>query len=968
MSWAETKRTGEGRLDFRLVIAGNPHEWATSTRITHANNLDGIWSRKIFPTLSYKGLKIKERASVRDAWTNVDGITFTLESSTPSEEALISFTTDAIVVGNLATRPAPDGSDIGDIPATGTSHLLVLDNGVILPPGVYHVGTEAVLANGSNTIDRARWDTVLEKHSASTVDGITLGVPVYDRPLTLEGRRVYLYAYGESDPPDGNGVQIWVGVVASPPRMSGNGITWTINAQSVTEVFNQTIASAESIHYKIRGIYHSNAAPMLLQYRVTYEGSQYQADSSDQVFVSGFFENQTEWIAQVNFQLAQLLVNRAAGDTPTDGVAEVTRAVYDERGGPPQIMLTVGTTQSTELLSIWIQATSALDGCMVEKVSMQTSFTDGPQSLGSEIALLNDGIPILTGGILDRFGDASGAMLLTQFKESDRAPFGYPLPQFRSVLGSPRMAHSFGGAADSALSPVNSYFDASVGAAAHTADRIYLNRVDGIDPGTVLYVGNSDAMVPIEVLTIDVTTKSITAKMSAEAPGGGQVLYFDHNTTFVPLRTYVMNANVSYFLIQVVNFSENANDGDTPFIIDRDVDLLSLVAAFQQPSGIDNYWYYRNYAFLKSVSVKDVLTPELKIIGWMARLQSDGRLGFVRMPLLSATRTAAGTLTDQSVLLPADGQAGMWPTWEAQPDGLVNIAVVKLGYNPVQDDYDENKTHTIKIVNSIAAHKSSGKGSENIEVKSTASGSVSANPFLTVFDTDDAPGGTADWHKVAEWISGTYLAILSTEYAVVTVAVPFTFFDRLVGDILDVTCQLIPNGQGSRGVVSRKAYIIGREWNLDPAVNEMGKLTLYFPRTIGAGYTPTGRITSTANAGGNNWVLSFAKSNIFNIAWAEANDDVSTHFAVGDTIWVQQVGSTTPTSIAGTVTTKDNDTVPGVPSITVLLATAWTVGANTWNLKWRPDYSVATARQRTYCYVADLTRRLADGKRARNYV
>jgi hypothetical protein len=213
---------------------------------------------------------------------------------------------------------------------------------------------------------------------------------------------------------------------------------------------------------------------------------------------------------------------------------------------------------------------------------------------------------------------------------------------------------------------------------------------------------------------------------------------------------------------------------------------------------------------------------------------------------------------------------------------------------------------------------------------------------------------------------GRYLRTLAEDYAVVTVAVPFSKFNILIGEIVEVTSVWIPDGLGGRGVAGKKAVCVGRDWSLDPGQNEMGKLTLWFPRDAGrtAGYCPSGRITGQSNTGGNNWTLTFSIANTWNLAWSESSDgNITKHYDVGDIIKIVQSDSTSPTEKNGTVTAVSNTS----HTISVALTSSWTPSSTTWDLTWAAD-STPTDRQLSYCWVADSDGELIDGAAARQFV
>lgn len=935
MSWSgNIVAHGKGSFGLRLMIEGWPYEYVTSNEITHATNAA---TRKVMPGLQFSGLKIQERAVLRDAWSECGGNTFKINPTTTAEETLDSFTRTPIPLGYLA-------SGAGGVPGlTPTSTSVSLDNGLFLTPGYYHIATECLLVtNGANAIARAQWDTRAQKHSILYSGVRSQSVPIYAYPPTMQGRRCFLYAYGTGDNLAGDGVQIWIGIVSRPPRMSRDGISWEIAADSVMHALDQSVAAAPDIQYQGRGIYHSHSAPLSI---VTIEralGGAPQFYSLAQSF--GFFETQADFVNNVNSTIAS-----------TGTFTTVSAPSYEERtSSGPTISYTVNTPPpSSALKAFFAVAVSAIEGDLIAAESVEAVF-DGNIKLGDDRTFSAGGTDIAY------FGDGSGAFEIANAVDGQEPPFKYPLSPVRGCVGVPArkngprpLGFSFGNTYLYAYSvPDPSNFVPN--------DRVYLNQVEGLAIGNVIVVRNGDRMAPLLITGVDTTNRFISVSIQS----GDSAVYYDDKTQFIPLRVFKTDTNLAGFVTELLNQAVNANDGDTPYVTPGDIDNSALISVFGTAS-LDVYWQHRNYCFFKPTPIKTIMAEELKLLGYMTRLDVDGRISFVALPVVSATTNPNYKLTDNDILYPAGRMAGQWPAWEAQSDGIINIINVRLGYNMLTDDFDESLDFSVRSVSSISEHKSMGKGQAEIAPVSQASCAPVVNLQLpqniaTLVNWLTGGASLQSPTQVVAWTQN-YLRVLSMDYATVTIAVSFKYFGALIGDIVDVTCAFIPNSLGTRGVVTRRATVVGREWSLDPASGSMGTLTLYFPRDISGGYTPSARITSQTGSGGA-WSLTIG-NNFYNTHWSAEGDGLPTHFAVGDYITITQVDTTTPIKVNGHITG-----IPTSNTFTVSMLSTWTPGGSTWNLTYGPDNGNLTASQHQYVMVADTTRTREDGRYADRYL
>jgi hypothetical protein len=947
MTWARVIATGSGRLDFRLEIAGCQHEWTTHSRITHASGADG---RTVYPGLQYQGLELNERAILKECWVDVSGITAKIRPTTPAEETIAAFTRTPEPVAYLGEGGGVPGLD-------ADSSTIHLDNAVTLAPGYYHLGSECILVGTANSIDRAKWGTTAQRHYIRYGATAALSVPIYRYPPTLEGRRATLYVYGDGDDPTGEGTAIWRGIVARPPRLASDGIGWDIAIDPVTKSLDQQVAAAEGLQYRIRGIYHSGNFPMRIW--IVQRPNTNQKPKIE-TFVTGFFDTVEEFTTAVNVKLTELITARTA-QIGGDG-SEISEATYYESGTMPgglfysdmsgavvpvirmktaPYVSAAYSDTSFDFGSLAFTVESYLEGfCSAAVGSTQYSANNTAGLLGDSYSFFSHNTGYQQ-NIDQRFGDSEGKPATPLGDNSPNKPItAYPLATSRAALGT--------------------IGNPNVIDATWPSDRLYLNSVDDIVTNDVLLVKNGDKVIPILVTGVDDSDRFVTAVIQS----GDPVVWFDSYTEIIPARIFAMNTDLHGFVSQLQEKAPNANDGDTPYVPEGDLDL----DAFERPftlSDTSDYWRYRNYIWLKPTSIKEIVREELKAIGWMLRLEANGQVGCTPLPL-ATSGSSAQTLdeTRGDILLPAKSQVGSWPRWEAQADGLVNTIQVSLGYRIGDDDFDPKFDFTVRNITSIAEHKSSGlKGSVTIAPKSTSAFAltlpgISPDPSVSAILSQLLTPAS-----VSQWVAG-YLRVLSQDYATVTVAVPFRFFNLLIGDYVNVTCSLLPNGLGGRGVTSAKAVVVGRKWTFDPGANSMGTLTLYFPREVASGYAPSAHVTGRSNIAGNTWDLSCDPSDALNVLMSEGADgNVAKHFAANDRVQiVKRDDGLNPTTVPGTVISSTGNVVR------VAFTSTWVPGTGDWILQYQIDAGNATTHQLLFSYVADAIRTLTNGSYARRYL
>lgn len=916
---------GSGFVAYRLMVEGWPHQWVTDPRITHVT---GLGLRLTYPGLSYEGLRIDERLVLRDAWPECSGITARIVATDANEDTLNSFTRDPRLIASLVEPVAAGDTTWTTKPLLGAS--------------VVHVGSETIFVSEDGVnITRGYWDTEAQDH-ATLEGGKSNTVSVYNWPPTMEGRRAYLYAYGPNDDPDSDGQSVWRGVVKRPPAMDGDGISWTIEIGPITDRFDQNLGASDEVQYKLRGVYHSSSCPFRMGLVTTNGG----ATEMPGITVTGFHATQDQFANAVNLAFEDALASA------TGNAAHIEYMIMSYTRVPGRYSTYFRLDTGSDEYPLRVGVIDALDGSMRD--------VGGPGDPNP------NGSPPYEPAALYWAGDSTGAFYILGYSAAGKLklteplpPWGYPLPAARCLVGQPLI--------DEDYPPLRRIFDHyRVDDDTWPDNRVYLESVDGLEVDDVLCVKNGETNNSLIRVT-QVHADPVDQYIEVEIIGGGS-LYISSDSTITPIRVYSEDGNWAAFIESIKDQAPGANLGKTPWITAGDVDTTNW-SSYWETYAFHDYWRHRSYRFGKQVRVRDVFAPELQMTGWMARMGLDGRLDVAPMPFISAQRSATRSITDNDILLPSDEIVGLWPTWVAQADGLVNIAKIRLGYDPIEDDFVDAGDYTVRIPQSIAEHKSGDRAAARIEVRSeSAVHSIAKFSAFGLGTFDITATTTITAEDVVEMVL-PYLRAVSTDYATVTLAVPFTFFTVLVGDIVSVTSAYLPDGLGGRGVVNKKAIVVGRTWNFDPAQEEMGKLTLWFARDSGrvSGYAPTGRIGSKSHLGSNLWSVSFSVGSTRNAAWAESDDGlVLNHFAVDDTVQFVQVDTTTPTIVVGTIASiVDEDTC------TVQLEESWTPGSDAWNMRflYNKDGGFTLPlqeRQAAYCWIADADREYLDGNFA-NY-
>lgn len=887
MTWSNLLANGVGSVRFAIVIEGWPDIWVTDASLTLAS-WSSLQSRNVRVGLLRDGLEFRERLIPQDAIPEVDGMTFRIRSSNDADEAMVSFTTAANHLTGLSA----------DITNTATS-MSVHASTVLSTSGYYHIGTEVIQAGPSavgTDIVRGRWNTTGQAHKINYFDGQQSAL-FYDRPPTMDGRRVTLYGFGTGD--DGadldNGTVIYRGTVAVPPRLdTGDNITWSIQTDSIVGLLKQDVVGHE-VEARLTGLYHHRGAPFVV--RVIHNGSH------DVSYHEGLDKTLEDFFTAINTLLdaANTAVSAPSGlltriSMTTTGVIRVT--VYTAGTAPTNFyQVFVGSP-----LMGWNDSEHWIDdsgqSVWANTLSTNTSYTSD-LSAATPPGMSN--LPVFDDGPTS----PSSALGYTNMFEALNE-----FPGFQSVSD-----------ADLSLPENRIYVDRDMSTIASTG-AVYIDGIDYQEPILVSGSGQEGNVWYLEVV------------LPRQHNGRNIDLFFgflSDETVVRPVFNYGDDDSLENFVSNVVSVAEDeGNDGIAPFITYEDFPESGGEVDWTVEGTHNEKVRVRRFSFYEATPLYDVIQAELQLLGHIMYLGSDAKMHIRQLPLFSATSTTDKTIDTGDIITPADDY-GSWPGWTLQEAGLVNSMTLFDGYQVREDEWDVEMV--FRQHDSVSHHKNRGRGGMEIAPRSRS----------TVGNLDAEEGSE---------IVGRYFSFLARDYALITVEVPYTKLSYLCGDIVKLTCPHVPAGDGTRGVTNLRAAVIDRRWNFDPARREMGQFKLLVFVTPPSGYTPSAAVDDETDNGSDNWTLSCLSTNNLNIAMSTAGDGkVLQNFTAGDKVRIIQRDTTTSaTDTLGTVASVDtaNDT------ITIDFDSTYTPGTNPGDdvLIFQQDVGSHQAAQLEYAFVS----------------
>lgn len=771
MTWGNVKQTGSGSVALRLVIEGKRYQWVTDSLLAGSTTDD----RERVVGLLGDSIVWSDKCNIANATLESEG--FTARIVDVSGKATEDFATMPDQVTYLGAN----------LSSSGTT-MVVYDSGVFDVDEYIDLGTETMQVTAiptpiSLTVSRAMRDSFAQAHY--TNDGDNLRAPqVTNRPVSIEGRRVYVYAYGDTF--SGNGTLVYRGICATEARLV-DGTTWEITVDPLSSLLQQDVGTDLSEAVEPRGIYYNTDHDLRINLAMynSADLSDYPREVAafhfaEELGTDGyvFFESQDGFLEALNDLIVDKTSGWAAGYALDDGStagSPVLKAIPDAEAGWVFQYRTGSTPR-------WLTVTYA------------SPVDCGNITSPDRHSLISGSDPVDTVSASTTYKIPNGA---GDFPGAGQVPRGF----FFGVSPTGRLSDD-PYLSEGQLIPLG-------GTAAPTSDFVTCSIQW---PTCGPYV---EEEVQCRIRSVDTANRFISVVPLTEsrpnahpwAPGALPKITFG--------RVFVEGNLWDYIQDVMDNAADGANVGRVPFLVDgEDFDSSTSEANVDAMTASSPLLSARIYGQFKPMKLIDVITPELILMGGILSTSEDGGLVIRRLRTLAATETTDGEITASHQL--------NFPSWERNAFGSVNTVILKTGWDAREDKY-KGRTFVVRDVGSLARNKTARK--LELEPKSYLDGDADSS----VSESD-----------VLSTIS-PLIGLLGYPYDVVTFVLPLTHFDYHIGDTLNVTSAQIPNRTGTRGVTSGTGIVIGRKCAIMEGTVE---LTLLMTLQQIFGYAPTWRVAS----------------------------------------------------------------------------------------------------------------------------
>lgn len=642
MSLVRNVATGFGQWGMRLVIEGLSREFVTDASMAGA----GTDGRTRVNGLVGDTIEIKESVDIAQATLDVGGQSIRIVdiAGKPTLE--------------FGTRPAATwwlDADVTD----SASALTLVDTTGLSNGDVIHVDTECILIGtvASSTsltgCTRGYRQTYAQAHY--TQDGARALRPAITRvPQTLEGRRAWIYFYGQGDTTSGPGTQRWIGRCATAPRMSGDMTAWEFTIDPITAILNQSVGADVKDPCGPRGIYYPWDAPIRIEIAELSAATIDAGPSVEQALQlptssSGFFETQESFCAALNSQITLGGSWKAASIkcVPVDDASWRIEITIGAAGNERYVAVSINLAESGVFLFRQHLMTAAR--VVVNTVVADTTyyvFVEGPVPRGS-------------------FGPSPHGI---PFRDSSLAA---TWPNNRVYLG--------GSAVVGTSTAVRSSWP---------DEEEMVQRI----------TANDDAARIMELQNIP--TVRDHRGVYAFIPYGGR-----RGLPSFKFARYYGSGSVATFLTALATAAPTyANLGATPDIrapgtTSDDFDIVGTTALTVAEAATSTFQRTRYYYAATGKKLSEVLAAEAQLLGCFWALDYYGRIVLRKMQPALVGADVAGTIASSTLIV-----SGGFGEIEHEAFGTVNTVIVRTGYKPDADNYD-GVPFTIRDVSSFGLNK-----------------------------------------------------------------------------------------------------------------------------------------------------------------------------------------------------------------------------------------------------------------------
>lgn len=635
----------------------------------------------------------------------------------------------------------------------------VHDTSAFESSGVIHIGTEAITYSGKSATSftgctRGVWGTVPQAHAIER--GEREAYPrVTNLPVQLRDRRVWIWMYGSSDSPTGDGTLRWRGIARTDVDYDGE-LVWRFGVEPRSRVLEQSIGGDIEEAVPIRGIYlHSTACLRLTLTRSTTAAAGAVAELGE-LKVSGFFADNADLAEDVDVKLQS--VTSGWGWDAAGGASLRAEAVSSGRW---RITYRTGTTTAHYVTVGGVRADVLLPGHTGP--SLVDAWVDPHATMGGASALWRD-----EAGRLVEPGAALDAGRLYTIEVDAPTP--------RSWLGSAGLP----AVADGGSFPSDRIYLG--GLVTPSAGMGFVLRRDGEEGGDEAF--NT-------VATYDATSRWISTGLVVMA-GESAAL---NDRTRVRLMRIIARGDVGDLVDALITESPDlAATGALPLVRADDwsqdwTELRSAIAGRAFASD-------RIYIVSQALTLGQMLEEHLKLSGCYLALDATGRLKIKRLGLTTSTGLASSALD-------ASTTKGQRPSSTRSPEGQLAEVLVRTGYDPIEN---EHRGPTFRVRNVSAGHLAGG-GILTIEPQSRRS-----SPSFRVDEPVEAT--PEDIYRLAEAVLGLY----GSGYQVITLQAGLERFEAEIGDTMLLTSRYIPGPDGTLGVQQRVAQLVGYDWSPEEGV------------------------------------------------------------------------------------------------------------------------------------------------------
>ena len=902
MTYSDITATGRGSLSFRLVIEGFHLEAVTKSTMEKAASGS---NRARKQGLSVRGVKISQRADLPRATVESESASFSFIDY--DEVWTAAFAADPLYTTWLAAD------------ATGGFSSLTVDSTADWPSeGFLWLNSEVIryeskTSTSFGTLTRGQYNTIQQDHF--TWGGARRTYPEITSSHTiLQGRRVRLYAYGQGDDPQGDGQQIWLGIVSGEPRMQGT--SWSLSADPITALLEQDIGADLGPNAVARGIHipAPYSASFIIERRaVTPAAGLFPipnqpdgwvaATTSHTISVNGFFETQADFIAAINAEIAT--------------VTSTWSSVITAHEGAPGFLFDRPEEYRAYHFKADIPSTSVYGETVNVRSAQGCSPTEPNFGLATEAG--SNPQPLTSGGVTIYWRPS-----LSDFPGRDTPPI--------SGAGTvPRGLFS----GNSTLTNGNRLYVASEVAVTSNAT------------AAVITVSGEEYL-PSRVSNIDATNGYIELEIDAEGAYRGFSFstytgrtfggtYFAFSSESVPsitfgrflaraLTTSTPGAGTYALLLALqTDVPSQVNLGALPMFQPGDWNASEWNAAYVDRT---NYAKWREYMVVEPTQFGEIVSPDLQLAGLFLALDSSGRMTVKKLRLAVPTEIPVASITSAN-LITDDG----FPQYDIGAIGAYNQIDIQDGYNAISDEYEGVPVR----VRDVAAFG-----------RNPVQRSLQIKPKSRYYDVNTP---YEDAVRIAQGVLGIY----GGPYAYVTCEVPLTFMSVALGSTVSVSTKQLPNRLGLRGVSAALGVVTAREIDLYAA---RISLTILLSASRISGYAWGGRIKSGSenNISGDKWELEL-ETGLYYASGAEAED----YLDKLDAIVIYRWDSTSSTTITGTVDGASGNIV------TVDLDSTWTPGSDEWAIAFDDSggANTLTTSQKRFAYIASSDSRVFASEPAR---